>query len=110
MSNSVKQNNAIYAILADSVYWDVRYGQKKDGALDQQNFNWTPVPTGWKIVREESGSGDEGKKNNPQLEGFTARAYKNGNNIIIAYAGTDAPDLSGDWKNNLSMGNGVGSQ
>lgn len=71
--------NAIYAILADSVYWDVRYGVKEDKTLDQANSNWTPVPSDWKLIAEMSGSGDVGRASNPDLAGFTARAYKNSN-------------------------------
>lgn len=52
MSNSINQQNAIYAILADSVYWDVRYGVKEDKTLDQANSNWTPIPNGWELLEE----------------------------------------------------------
>lgn len=78
MSNTDVSKNAVYAILADSVYWDVRYGEN-DGIIDQANSNWTPVPTGWELIKEVSGSGDIGRASNPDLAGFTARAYKNGN-------------------------------
>ena len=78
MSKFTKE--ATYAILADSVYWDVRtHTNNPNDKTDTSNSNWTPVPTGWELIKQESGSGDEGKKNNPQLEGFTARAYQNSN-------------------------------
>lgn len=65
MSN--QDRNAVYAILADSVYWDVRR-DNKDNAPDGSNSNWTPVPNDWTIIHEMSGSGNDGKANNPHLE------------------------------------------
>ena len=48
MSNLTNAQKATYALLADNVYWDVRYGydEKTD---DFTNSNWTPVPEGWTV-------------------------------------------------------------
>ena len=48
MSDLTNQQKATYALLADNVYWDVRYGydEKTD---DFTNANWTPVPEGWTV-------------------------------------------------------------
>ena len=67
------QEKAIYAILADNVYWDVRSNGDKDNTGDFTNSNWTPVPDGWTVIDEISGSGVEGRVSHPQLEGFSAR-------------------------------------
>lgn len=63
MSN-IDPKAKIYAILADSVYWDVRYGGKSEKA--QQNSNWTPIPSNWKLISELQ----------DKSSGFTARAFK----------------------------------
>ena len=98
---------ATYALLADNVYWDVRYGYNTvDGQKNFTNSNWTPVPDGWRVIAEESWSGDNRTYRNG-IEGFTARAYQNGSQVIIAYAGTDPKDALGDWANNLEMGRGA---
>lgn len=110
MSNSIS-DKATYALLADNVYWDVRYGYKDEG-IDGYNFtnsNWTPVPDGWTVINEVSGSGVEGRVSHPQLEGFSARAFKNGNEIVIAYAGTDDKDKSGDMVQDAALGFGLRS-
>ncbi len=65
MSNTDVSKNAVYAILADSVYWDVRYGEN-DGIIDQANSNWTPIPSNWKLISELQ----------DKSSGFTARAFK----------------------------------
>ena len=70
------QDKATYAILADNVYWDVRYGTRDDGSIDTKNSNWTPVPDGWRVIDEVSGSAEQGKAKHPELEGFTARVFK----------------------------------
>lgn len=57
--------NAVYAILADSVYWDVRQDNKKD-ADDGSKSNWTPIPSNWKLISELQ----------DKSSGFTARAFK----------------------------------
>jgi hypothetical protein len=46
MSDLTNEQKAVYALLADNVYWDVRYGKDKN-ANDFTNSNWTPVPDGW---------------------------------------------------------------
>ncbi len=57
------QQKAVYALLADNAYWDVRKGYKKNDDLskDFTNSNWTPVPKGWTVIDEVSGSGEKGK-------------------------------------------------
>ncbi|WP_352259860.1 hypothetical protein [Psychrobacter sp. TB55-MNA-CIBAN-0194] len=49
MSNLTNQQKATYALLADNVYWDVRYGYDDTNPTDKDftNSNWTPVPEGW---------------------------------------------------------------
>lgn len=63
------QEKAIYAILADNVYWDVRNNGDTNNIGDFTNSNWTPVPSGWELISE--------LRDEPS--GFTARAYKNSN-------------------------------
>lgn len=75
------KSNAIYAILADSVYWDTRKNNKETKP-DGSQSNWTPVPIGWNVIHEVSKSGKGLSvggvfKNNIPSDGFTARAYKN---------------------------------
>lgn len=115
---STQDKNAVYAILADSVYWDVRR-DNKDNAPDGSKSNWTPVPSDWKLIDEMSGSGKQGKALHPEYEGFTARAYKNKqtNEIVIAYAGTEDftkdpwyHGLSGDGKNDGLLSVGLASK
>lgn len=49
MSNLTNEQKATYALLADNVYWDVRYGyDEKTG--DFSNSNWTPVSEGWTVL------------------------------------------------------------
>lgn len=65
---------ATYALLADNVYWDVRYGYNTvDGQKNFTNSNWTPVPDGWTVIGkyDQSGSGSM-RQTNPDLDGFTA--------------------------------------
>ena len=75
------QDKAIYAILADSVYWDIRKDNKKEFP-DGSKSNWTPVPKGWKLIAQESHSG-QGVLN---INGFTARAYKNDSTSEVVIA------------------------
>ncbi len=42
------RDKAIYAILADNAYWDVRHGYDEN-TKDFTNSNWTPVPEGWTV-------------------------------------------------------------
>ncbi|MBH0085181.1 hypothetical protein I6E84_02995 [Psychrobacter sp. SCQQ22] len=46
MSNLTNAQKSTYALLADNVYWDVRYGYKDEGidGYDFSNTNWPPVP------------------------------------------------------------------
>ncbi|MFB2538507.1 MULTISPECIES: calcium-binding protein [unclassified Acinetobacter] len=106
MKNISNQMKSIYAILADSVYWDVRTDNNTGTAANPnyQNANWTPVPQGWSILTDKSGktfevSGSIGSgKDNDLHKGFTARAYqKEGSNeVVIAFAGTQPKDIN-DW-------------
>lgn len=87
MSNLTNQEKAIYAILADNVYWDVRNGFKDNGKTkDFTNSNWTPVPSDWKIIHEVSNSGSSILSVDSLTNGFTARAFQKGNEIVIAFA------------------------
>ena len=65
---------AVYALLADNVYWDVRSNGDKDNTGDFTNSNWTPVPNGWTVIGkyDQSGSGSM-RQTKPELDGFTAR-------------------------------------
>ena len=76
MSNLTNEQKAIYAILADNVYWDVRRGYETndEGQKDFTNSNWTPVPDGWTVIGkyDQSGSGSM-RQTKPELDGFTAR-------------------------------------
>ena len=105
MSNLSNQDKSIYAILADSVYWDVRKYESKIG--ETLAPNWTPVPKGWKLIAQESHSG-QGVLN---INGFTARAYKNDSTseVVIAFAGTEMKNV-GDWMNNASLGLGFSNE
>lgn len=115
MSNLTNEQKAIYAILADNVYWDVRKGYKKIGEeKDFTNSNWTPVPNGWSILTDTNGkalevsSSTQETGTNPIYKGFTARAYQNDTTkeVVIAFAGTEPKDMN-DWLyGNLSSGIG----
>ncbi|MDD5385396.1 MAG: hypothetical protein PHG89_11020 [Gallionella sp.] len=80
-----------YAALSAIVYNDVRSDPNKLASL----------PTGWSVILFDS---------NP---GFTASAYQNGNDIVIAYKGTDSGLKNGaaaDWlMGNIPAGLGLGS-
>lgn len=112
MTNLTNQQKSIYAILADSVYWDVRK-ENNEGSQDKPDrskSNWTLIPSDWKLIKEESGSGQQGRADNPHLQGFTARAYQNmtTNEIVIAYAGTE--DITGiDGKIDVELAAGISS-
>ena len=67
MSSSINKQNAIYAIISDNVYWDVRYGGQ-EGEL-KKNSNWTPIPSNWKLISELQ----------DKSSGFTVRTFKNSN-------------------------------
>ena len=68
------EQKAIYAILADNVYWDVRRGYETNdaGQKDFTNSNWTPVPDGWTVIGKYDQSGSM-RQTKPELDGFTAR-------------------------------------
>lgn len=118
MSNLTNQQKATYALLADNVYWDVRNSGYNRDEDKFEASNWTPVPDGWMVTDEISGSGLDGKVNNSELDGFTARAYQNAETkeIIISVAGTEDfttdpmwKGLSGDGKTNAMLGFGLSS-
>ena len=52
MSNLTNAQKSTYALLADNVYWDVRYGFNDDDPNnpDFTNSNWTPVPESWTVL------------------------------------------------------------
>ena len=79
-----------YAALSAIVYNDVR----------QQKNKLSPLP-GWTEILSDTGS-----------LGFTAGAYKNGNDIVIAFKGTDTivENATTDWLlGNIPAGLGIGS-
>lgn len=73
MSNLTNEQKAIYAILADNVYWDVRHSGYDRDTNTFKDSNWTPVPDGWTVIGkyDQSGSGSM-RQTNPDLDGFTA--------------------------------------
>lgn len=72
-----------YALMAGSAYQRNRHEQ-----------NWIPAPTGW----DELGN-SIGYEYDPS-SGYEAVAYRNGSEIVIAFAGTDEPK---DWAANLAL-------
>ena len=91
MSNLTNEQKAIYAILADNVYWDVRRGYETNdaGQKDFTNSNWTPVPEGWSALTNFDHYGStQYSENNKLFNGFSARVYqKEGTNeIVISYS------------------------
>lgn len=101
MSN-IDPKAKIYAILADSVYWDVRESNYEK-TKDYSQSNWTPVPSDWKLIHEVSKSGGSWSQSNA----FTARAYQNGNEVVIAFAGTNPADFVGDMGANTALFTGL---
>ena len=82
------KDKAIYAILADNVYWDVR-SSNKDKTGDYSHSNWTPVPNGWTALTNFDHYGStQYSENNKLFNGFSARVYqKEGTNeIVISYS------------------------
>ena len=81
---------ATYALLADNVYWDVRYGYNTvDGQKNFTNSNRTPVPEGWSALTNFDHYGStQYSENNKLFNGFSARVYqKEGTNeIVISYS------------------------
>ena len=114
MSNLTNAQKATYALLADNVYWDVRYGfENTESGEDFTNSNWTPVPEGWTVLSQYDFKGStQFPEENKALKGFSARVYNETgtNKIVISYAGTEPSNLLGDWINgNLNATLGVGS-
>lgn len=85
-------SNLEYALMAANVYSTL-------GTVRHEN-NTQPVPDGWTLVGERSNV----------ATGFLARAYKNGNELVISYSGTttEADHRLDDWINgNLPGGSGI---
>ena len=77
-----------YALLAGASYFDTR-----------KEINRFPIPQGWADLLRHDG----------QPSGFEAAAFRNGNDIVISYAGTYPGDISGDIMADIWLGTGVGS-
>lgn len=75
------------SLLAAGSYWDIR-GFSTYSPLTRDTSNHAPIPDGWTLIGEKSGSGS-----NTTLfgSGFSARAYQNktSQEIVISYAGTE---------------------
>lgn len=77
------------ALLAAGSYWDIRRDDKYD-PNERDESNQAPIPEGWRVLSgEESHSGENVKWFG---SGFSARAYRKGNEIVISYAGTETDD------------------
>lgn len=64
---------------------------------NRSDLNRTPLNGGWQeIVRQE----DDGW-------GFSAGAYRNGNELVISFAGTND---NMDWVSNVMAGGGLGGE
>jgi len=79
-----------YALMAGNAYRSTR-----------NQVNWIPFPegSGWDELSGGLGHREDG--------GFEASAYKNGNEIVISFAGT-GPGLSVDWVSNGLLALGLG--
>jgi hypothetical protein len=79
-----------YALLAGAAYFDTR-----------DDSNRIPLPQNWTVISRVSSD---------PVSGFEARALKNGNEIVISYAGTDPnnsnPLTSPDGKTNSALASG----
>ena len=88
-------SNDPYALMAGAAY-------AFTGAVDNQ----IPAPADWYVV-------DQSPKDNPS--GFKAYTFGNAptlaasTEIVIAYAGTDPSDITGDWLANGGLATGAGS-
>ncbi len=78
------------ALMAGAAYFSTR-----------PEINRIPMPQGWTERTEFRVNGDS--------SGFEARAFQKGNEIVIAYAGTNPSDLFGDMAANIGLATGVGS-
>lgn len=78
------------ALMAGAAYFSTR-----------PEINRIPMPQGWMERTEFRVNGDS--------SGFEARAFQKGNEIVIAYAGTNPSDLFGDMAANIGLATGVGS-
>ena len=88
-----------YALMAGYAYRTTR-----------SQINSIPAPEGWTPffpVPDPSTAA-----NFPATSGFEAVAFQNTanlNEIVIAYAGTDPSDITGDWLANAGLATGAGS-
>jgi putative lipase involved disintegration of autophagic bodies len=78
------------ALMAGAAYFSTR-----------PEINRIPMPQGWTERTEFRVNGDS--------SGFEVRTFQKGNEIVIAYAGTNPSDLSGDVAANLGLATGTGS-
>lgn len=93
--------NLEYALLSGNIYQ--RTIRNPDGTFNGNYFQLAPEPEGWSIAKAD---GQELYASNG-ASGFEAAAYTNGNEVVIAYAGTD-PD---QWQDLLTDAwVGVGGQ
>ena len=87
-------SNDQYALMAGAAYASTR-------AVDNQ----IPAPEGWYLVDQRI----------DDTSGFEAYAFGNAptlaasTEIVIAYAGTDPSDITGDWLANAGLATGAGS-
>ena len=89
-------SNDRYALMAGAAY-----------ASDRGVDNQIPVPEEWYTL-------DQSPNNDPS--GFKAYTFGNAptlaesTEIVIAYAGTDQGDITGDWPANAGLATGTGSE
>ena len=80
-----------YALMAGASYISTR-----------PDINKFPIPQGWVAVTNPPHFQDD-------ATGFEAISFQRGNEIVIAFAGTNPGDLSGDMATNIGLATGVGS-
>ena len=80
-----------YALMAGASYISTR-----------PDINKFPIPQGWVAVTIPPHFQDD-------ATGFEAISFQRGNEIVIAYAGTNPSDISGDIVANIGLATGVGS-
>lgn len=94
MTTPTQQQIMDDAILSAAVYDDVR-----------KKANQINLPVGWNIAKDLSGS--DLSMSNVQGLGFAATAFKNGNNIVISYEGTDLASVGYAKRFNLHPENPI---
>lgn len=78
------------ALMAGAAYFSTR-----------SDINRIPIPQGWTEQIQFRVSND--------FNGFEARTFQKGNDIVISYAGTYAKDLTGDMVADFNLATGLGS-